>query len=171
MGLVGEVSGARLRDELVAILDEPVLAATLARMHELVWTRRFIRRSTARPRRSSWSSGSIGCGPSTQPRAARLAGAVGRDRPGVAAGRTRAVAGVAAVRRRDARAVALAAVLPARLLAPLGAPRPPPTSPSCSRRTARGRDVTAALGSRPAREYLSGVPSVTLELDGDVAAA
>ena len=132
MGLVGEVSGARLRDELVAILAAPA--------HRRRW-RGCI--SWPRPRPSP--------GARLLPETIHLMGRIDalriKHQPELAPWRARfaAVARSVAgdelepwlewlrIRRRDARTIALAAALPPRLLAPLERPRPRPTSPNCWR--------------------------------------
>jgi tRNA nucleotidyltransferase (CCA-adding enzyme) len=167
MGLVGEVSGARLRDELVAILTAPDCGGSLARMHELRLDRAL--------------HPALDCSPGTVELVGRIDALRAEHDPLLPAWRTRFAAiarHVAAdelepwlewlrIRRRDARAVALAVALPPRLLAPLVAAATPadvaellaPHPPDVAL-------VTAALGSTAAAEYLARGASVALELDG-----
>ncbi len=73
------------------------------------------------------------------------------------------------MRRRDAHAIALAAVLPARLLAPLAsAPTPADVAELLAPHPPEVALLAAALGSQPAREYLEEGAAIALELDGDV---
>ena len=167
MGLVGEVSGARLRDELVAILNEFGGAVTLTRMRELALdealhpaldcsaeTVELVRRidllrAEHDPQLPMWRG--------------RLAAIARR----VAADQLESWLEWLRIRRRDAQAVALAAVLPARLLAPLeAAGTPADVAELLAPHPPEVALVAAALGSAAAAEYLSQGASVSLELDG-----
>ena len=167
MGLVGEVSGARLRDELVAILAAPDCISTLARMHQLALDRAL--------------HPALDCSPETADLVRRIDALRTKHDPGLPPWRARFAAiarKVAAdelepwlewlrIRRRDARAIALAVALPPRLLAPLEtAETPADVAELLGPHPPEVALVTAALGSAAAADYLERGASVTLELDG-----
>ncbi len=120
MGLVGEVSGARLRDELVAILQADAGAAALRRMHDLALAQAL------HPALDVSADALEVVGRVDQLTADRLSPLRWRVRFAAIA---RTVGGddlepwllALRVRKRDARAIALAAVLAPRLLHPLEA--------------------------------------------------
>ncbi len=174
MGLVGEVSGARLRDELLAILEDP-RAPRGARADGPAGSGRALHPALDCSRETIELIERVDLLRADSPAGARaLAGAVCGDRPGCRGRRAGAVAGVAAdppPRRPGGRLGARccrrgcwrrsrAAATPADV-AELLAPQPLEVAIVCRR---------ARLGRRRSA-YLEGGAAVTLELDGDVAAA
>ncbi|HEU0194871.1 MAG TPA: CBS domain-containing protein [Gaiellales bacterium] len=168
MGLVGELSGARVRDELVALLDEADVSAALGRLLELGLDQAL--------------HPGFDCTPATAEligRADRLRAAHDRQLP---AWRLRLAACLHAVpaddvvawlerlrvRRRDARAIAAAAALPARLVAPLErAPTPADVADLLAPHPPEVALLTAARGSVAAADFLEHLARIRLELDGE----
>ena len=167
MGLVGEVSGARLRDELLAILGDPRAPAALGRMDQLGLTRAL--------------HPALDCSPETIQLIERIDSLRLSHQPELVPWRVRFAAVARSVepdqlepwlewlriRRRDARTIALAAALPQRLLGPLEqAATPADVAELLAPQPVEVAIVTAALGSAAARAYLEAGAVVTLELDG-----
>jgi tRNA nucleotidyltransferase (CCA-adding enzyme) len=168
MGLVGELSGARVRDELVALLDEGDVSRALGRLRELALDRAL--------------HPGFDCTPPTVELIGRADRLRARHDPQLPAWRLRLAACLHAipaddvvawlerlrVRRRDARAIAAAAALPARLVAPLErAPTPADAAELLASHPPEVALLTAALGSAAAQEYLERTADVRLELDGE----
>ncbi len=171
MGLVGDVSGARLRDELVAILSEAEISAALRRLDELGLA------AALHPR--------LRCGPEEVARVSRLDELRLVHAPELPAWRSRLGALCEAIgadelldwleqmrlRRREARVVAAAACVPARLAAPLARAEEParvaellaPQPLEVALRVAAGDDAAASQ----ALLYLERLRSVSLDIDGD----
>ena len=171
MGLVGDVSGARLRDELVAILSEVEISAALRRLDELGLA------AALHPR--------LRCGPEEVARVGRLDELRLVHAPELPAWRSRLGALCEAIgadelldwleqmrlRRREARVVAAAACVPARLAAPLARAEEParvaellaPQPLEVALRVAAGDDAAASQ----ALLYLERLRGVSLDIDGD----
>jgi tRNA nucleotidyltransferase (CCA-adding enzyme) len=171
MGLVGDLSGARVRDELVAILEEPAAGRSLERMDEL--------------RLAAAVHAGLDCGPAVRQRAALAEQLRARHAPAVPAWRPalalicHALAGddlagwldALRLRRVHARAVGLAVVAIPRLAALIAAAESP--SQVSELLAAQPADVAIVLAAtdervRPAVErHLAETAAVELELDGD----
>ena len=171
MGLVGDLSGARVRDELVAILDEPAAGRSLARMDEL--------------RLAGAVHAGLDCGPAVRERAALAERLRALHAPAVPAWRPalalvcHALAGddLAAwldalrLRRSHARAIGLAVVAVPRLAERIAAA----TAPSQVSELLAGQpaDVALVLAAsdervRPAVErHLAETAAVALAITGD----
>ncbi len=169
MGLVGELSGARTRDELLALLDEASVAGSLARLDELGLA------AAVHP--------GLDCGPA----AAELVEQVDRlrERHAPELPRWRARMAVVCrnllgddvvellerlrVRHRDALAVQDAAVVGPRLVGLLGqVATPADVADLLAPHPTEAALLAAALGAGEAEEYLERGAAVRLELDGSV---
>ena len=172
MGLVGEVSGARLRDELLAILADPSRSRRRsARMDQLGLARALHPALDCSPETIQLIERIDSSAPLTPARARSLAGAVRRRRPRLSSrtSSSRGWSGCGSGGGMPAQSRWPRRCLP-RLLAPLRASR----DPGRRRRTAgaptargRDRDRGARLG-RPRGRISRRGAVVTLELDGDV---
>jgi tRNA nucleotidyltransferase (CCA-adding enzyme) len=172
MGLVGDVSGARVRDELVAMLSEGEIGVALARLETIGLAR------AVHP--------ALDAGPETAALVAGLDAARGRHTPELPAWRGRLAAmsrGIPGgeleewlerlrVRRRDARVVTAAAVVPPRLDSPLAAAdEPARVAELLSPHPAEVALMVVAAGGAgaPAAElYLTTLRELRLDIDGDV---
>jgi tRNA nucleotidyltransferase (CCA-adding enzyme) len=170
MGLVGDLSGARVRDELVAILSESEVSHALHRLDELGLAREV--------------HPALDCGPQAVELVTRIDGVRARHAAGLPAWRIRLAALSGAipadeleawlerlrVRRRDARIVAAAAVIAPRLLEPLEAATEPAQIAELLASHPDEVAVMVAAGDGPAAEaaefYLERLREVRLEIDG-----
>ncbi|HEY0388351.1 MAG TPA: CBS domain-containing protein [Gaiellales bacterium] len=171
MGLVGDLSGARVRDELVAILSEHEVSRALHRISQIALGRalhpaldcgeeadRLVERFDAARRRHAPEQ------PAWRGRLAVLARGMPGDELDAWLERLR-------VRRRDARVVAAAAVVPPRLQGPLERTE----EPARIAELLAAQPVEVALvmlaGGGAAGEraelYLERLRQVTLDIDGD----
>jgi tRNA nucleotidyltransferase (CCA-adding enzyme) len=171
MGLVGDLSGARVRDELLAILGEQQPGGALRRIDQLGLAR------AVHP--------ALDCGPASRPLVERLDAARLRHAPELPAWRGRLAAIARAipgdeldawlerlrVRRRDARVVAAAAVVPPRLEAPLAeAGEPARVAELLSPHPAEVALMVVASGAAAAAQaqlYLERLRELRLDIDGD----
>ena len=169
MGLVGELSGARVRDELVALLDERSVAATLVRLRELGLA------ESLHP--------ALDCSDQTIALVDRLDALRAQHAPQLPVWRLRLAAMTRSlpgddvvgwldalrVRRRDARAVAAGAVLAPRLVGLLAdAPTPAAVAELLDPHPDEVALMAAGLGSQAALGYLEALRRVRLEVDGTV---
>ena len=172
MGLVAGLSGARVRDELMAVLDEPAAPASLRRMDDL--------------RLAAAVHAGLDCGPEVRAAAELAEHLRVQHAPAVPAWRPRlallchALPGdeLAAwleslrIRRAHARAVGMAALAPRRLAGRIAAASSP--SQVTELLAAQPVDVALVLAAsvpaiRPAVErHLAETSAVALEVDGDV---
>jgi tRNA nucleotidyltransferase (CCA-adding enzyme) len=170
MGLVGDLSGARVRDELVAILNEAEVTGSLQRLDQLGLA------AAVHP--------ALDCGPEAAARVARVDAVRAKRAPALPAWRARLAVISAAipadelaawlerlrVRRRDARVVAAAAVIPARLAEPLAAASEPAQIAELLASQPDEVAVVAAAGEGAAAIaadlYLSTLRDVRLDIDG-----
>ena len=171
MGLVGDLSGARVRDELVAILSEERVGGALARIAGIGLA------GALHP--------AIECGEPAVALVERLDAARNRYAPDLAAWRGRLGAMARAipgdeldawlerlrVRRRDARVVAAAAVVPPRLQSPLErAEEPARVAELLAAQPVEVALMVLAGGGRAAEQaeiYLERLRAVRLDIDGD----
>ncbi len=171
MGLVGDLSGARVRDELVAILEEHEVDHSLARLCELEL--------------GSHIQPGIDCGPDAAALARRVEDLRVRHAGRLARWRLRlAVLGLRLtgdellgwlerlrIRRRDAATIADAAVVGPRLAARLaGAATPADAAALLSAHPLESAVIAAAVAEAPAADravrYLAELRHVSLEIDG-----
>jgi tRNA nucleotidyltransferase (CCA-adding enzyme) len=171
MGLVGDLSGARVRDELLAMLDENEVSGALRRVEQIGLAR------AVHP--------ALDCGPASEQLVQRLDEARHRHAPELPPWRgrlaviARAIPGDELdawlerlrVRRRDARVVAAAAVVPPRLELPLaGAGEPARVAELLSPHPAEVALIVVAAGgaaSAQAELYLEHLRELRLDIDGD----
>jgi tRNA nucleotidyltransferase (CCA-adding enzyme) len=170
MGLVGDLSGARVRDELVAILSEAEVSHALRRLDELGLAREV--------------HPALDCGPEVVELVTRIDAVRARHLPELPAWRIRLAALSGAipgdeleawmerlrVRRRDARIVAAAAVIAPRLLEPLEAATEPAQIADLLASHPDEVAVMVAAGDGPAAAaaelYLDRLREVRLDIDG-----
>ncbi len=169
MGLVAEVSGARLRDELLALIEDERAPRALRRLHELELDRALHPALDCSPEALGLVVRAdeirAGCLPELDPWRARFAAIAQGFEPD----QLEPWLEWLRLRRRDGQAVALAAVLPRRLLAPLAAAATPAdVAELLAPHPVEVALLAAALGSDPALGYLRAGAAVRLELDGDV---
>jgi tRNA nucleotidyltransferase/poly(A) polymerase len=170
MGLVGDLSGARVRDELVAILSEAEVSGSLVRLDELGLA------GAVHP--------ALDCGPAAVALVGRVDDVRARRTPALPAWRLRLAVLAAAipadeleswlerlrVRRRDARVVAAATVIAPRLREPLEAAAEPAQIAELLASQADEVAVMIAAGESPAADaaelYLTSLRQVRLDIDG-----
>ena len=171
MGLVGDLSGARVRDELVAILSEERVGGALERIAAIGLA------GALHP--------ALDCGEPAVELVQRLDAARRRYAPDLPPWRGRLAAMARAipgdeldawlerlrVRRRDARVVAAAAVVPLRLQAPLErAEEPARVAELLAAQPVEVALMVLAGGGRAAEQaelYLERLRAVALDIDGD----
>jgi tRNA nucleotidyltransferase (CCA-adding enzyme) len=171
MGLVGDLSGARVRDELIAILSERRVGGALRRISQIGLGRAL--------------HPALECGDEAVGLVERLDAARHRYAPELPAWRGRLAAMARdipgdeldawlerlRVRRRDARAVAAAAVLPPRLQAPLErAEEPARVAELLAAQPLEVALMVLAGGGRAAEQaelYLERLRQIDLDIDGD----
>jgi tRNA nucleotidyltransferase (CCA-adding enzyme) len=170
MGLVGDLSGARVRDELVAILSEHEVSHALGRLDELGLARavhpaldcgpRVIELVTRIDAVRARHAAEL---PAWRIRLAALSGAIPADELAAWLERLR-------VRRRDARIVAAAAVIAPRLLEPLEAADEPAQIADLLASHPDEVAVMVAAGdgqaAAAAELYLDRLREVRLDIDG-----
>ncbi len=170
MGLVGDLSGARVRDELVAILSEAEVSGALGRLESLGLAR------AVHP--------ALDCGPATVELVSRLDQLRARHAPDLPAWRLRLAAIAASmpadeleqwlerlrVRRRDSRAIAAAAVVAPRLREPLAAAGEPAQVAELLAVQPEEVALMAAAGegasAAAAELYLDSLRGLGLDIDG-----
>ena len=169
MGLVGELSGARVRDELVALFSERSVAAAVRRLDELGLASALHPGLDASDavvelieRIDELRAEHLPDLPAWRARLAALARSIGGDELVAWLDGLR-------VRRRDARAVEAAAVLGPRLVRRLEQQQTPADAAELlDPHPDEAALMAAGLGSQAALAYLSGLRRVRLEVDGRV---